>query len=207
MELRTTSLNRDNFWNLMFWLIPAIAVLAIEPLMLLIPIGGLLLLVYLLVAPYLLSRYMERALYSKASRQHLFEAPKYPGFVLWCSIPFTILGVLYIHAKYPSLDDNLAVYGIIFWTVPMMYCILKNLPFIILFDKKTWTEGAKFDVTPGNYDWFHNTQGARSSGIISHNSMHPSRIHSRSSESIMSGSNMRTSNVNSWYSGNIHHRK
>ena len=151
-------LNNDNFWNLMFLTLPSIPVFIAQEAMDLISGGIFLLLATLVLSPYLVSRankveYKDDMFHSISTKRVLCPyMPEAVGFVLWLAIPFTTLWVLYI--KYPLLNKNLAVYNLVFWFVPTMYFILKNLPIAIIFNKTAWTKGngtSVFDSSSDNW--------------------------------------------------------
>ena len=154
-------LNKDNFWNLMFLTLPSIPVFIAQEAMDLISGGIFLLLATLVLSPYLVSRankveYKDDMFHSISTKRVLCPyMPEAVGFVLWLAIPFTTLWVLYI--KYPLLNKNLAVYNLVFWFVPTMYFILKNLPIAIIFNKTAWTKGNGTSVfDSSSSDWKNN---------------------------------------------------
>ena len=140
-------LNKDNFWNLMFLTLPSIPIFIAQDAMDLIPGGIFLLLATLIFSPYLISRankveYKDDMFHSTATKRALCPyMPEATGFVLWTAIPFTVLWVLFLHSTKPELDENLALYNLIFWLMPTIYFILKNLPIAIIFNKTAWTKG------------------------------------------------------------------
>ena len=187
-------LNKDNFWNLMFLTLPSIHVFIAQEAMDLISGGIFLLLATLVLSPYLVSRankveYKDDMFHSTSTKRALCPyMPEAVGFVLWLAIPFTTLWVLYI--KYPLLNKNLAVYNLVFWFVPTMYFILKNLPIAIIFNKTAWTKGngtSVFDSSSSNW----------------RNSQH----HLSTTESFMHPINAYRDPRNSFLQGNIYHRK
>lgn len=137
-----TRLNKDNFWNLMFLILTSIAVYIAQEIMDLIPGGTALLLATIILSPYLASRtnkvvHKDDMFHSTSTKRSLCQyMPEAVGFVLWSTIPFTAFWVLYFFDEIP----NLAVYNLIFWFVPTMYFILKNLPLAIIFNKTAWTK-------------------------------------------------------------------
>ena len=141
-----TRLNKDNFWNLMFLILPSIPIFIVQEAMHLIPGGIFLLLATVILSPYLVSRahrveYKDDMFRSTATKRALCPyMPETVVFVLWSAIPFTVFCILFIHNKKPSLDENLAVYNLIFWFVPTVYFILKNLPISMIFNKKAWIQ-------------------------------------------------------------------
>ena len=155
-------LNKDNFWNLMFLILPSIPVFIAQEAMDLISGGVFLLLAILILSPYLVSRtnkveYKDDMFHSTSTKRALCPyMPEAVGFVLWLAIPFTTLWVLYI--KYPLLNKNLAVYNLVFWFVPTMYFILKNLPIAIIFNKTAWTKGNGTSVFDSSCSNWRNTQ-------------------------------------------------
>jgi hypothetical protein len=100
----------------------------------------------------------------------------------------------------------LSTFCVMITLVPTLYCMIKNFPIIIYFKKETWIGSGTTSNLTSNHTRSHHTSCMNGASIY-HRSIHSSTMHSRSSESMMSGFNMRTSNVNSWYSGNIHNRK
>jgi hypothetical protein len=155
-------MNKDNFWNLMFLILPSIPVFIAQEVMDFIPGGAFLLLAILILSPYLVSKankveYRDDMFRSTSTNRILCPyMPEAVGFILWLAIPFTTLWVLYI--KYPLLNKNLAVYNLVFWFVPTMYFILKNLPISIIFNKTAWTKGDRNNQlysSPNNH-WNNN---------------------------------------------------
>jgi len=188
-----TRLNKDNFWNLMFLTLPSLPVFIAQEAMDLISGGIFLLLATLVLSPYLVSRankveYKDDMFHSTSTKRALCPyMPEAVGFVLWLAIPFTTLWVLYI--KYPILNKNLAVYNLVFWFVPTMYFILKNLPIAIIFNKTAWTKGngtSVFDSSSSNWRYSQH---------------HLSNTHSNIQESIL------TSPRYISHSCNIYHHK
>lgn len=188
-------LNKDNFWNLMFLILPSIPVFIVQEAMDLIPGGVFLLLATIILSPYLVSRsnkveYKDDMFHSTSTKRALCPyMPEAIGFVLWSTIPFTAFWVLFLHNKKPSLDENLAVYNLIFWFVPTIYFILKNLPLTIIFNKTAWTKSNDaFVMDSSSNNWRSNRS-------------HFSDMRSTQQESIL------TSPRYSSLSCNIYHRK
>ena len=186
-------MNKDNFWNLMFLLLPSIPLFIAQTLMDFIPGGAFLLLVILILSPYLVSKankveYRDDMFRSTSTNRILCPyMPKATGFILWCSIPFTAFCILLLHAKARHLDENMALYNAIFWFVPTMYFILKNLPISIIFNKKAWTKG------DGNNE-LYSSDGHWNNNLFKENHFtHPSNYYR----------DIR----NSFSEGNIYHRK
>ena len=155
-------LNKDNFWNLMFLTLPSFAVFIAQEVMNLIPGGILLLLATLILSPYLVSRvnkveYKDDMFHSTSTKRALCPyMPEAVGFVLWSTIPFTAFWILFLHNKQPNLDENLAVYNIIFWFVPTIYFILKNYPISMIFNKTAWTKNDGTSVSDSSSDNWRN---------------------------------------------------
>ena len=156
-------------------------------LMNIIPAGFLLLFAAIILSPYFVAKfnsvkYENNEFISSATNRKLGQyAPKYLGFLIWCAIPFTTFWVLLIHSKAPYLDENMALYNAIFWFIPTMYFILKNLPISMIFNKKAWS-GGKSDFS------------------------YPSR-NRNNSKPLLGLERMRTDPLNSWNSTNIYHRR
>ena len=157
-------LNKDNFWNLMFLTLPSIPVFIAQEVMDLIPGGVFLLLATLILSPYLVSRankvaYKDDMFHSTATKRVLCPyMPEAVGFVLWSAIPFTAFWILFLHNKKPNLDENLALYNLVFWLVPTMYFILKNLPIGIIFNKTAWTKVNSTSALDSSSDNWRNSQ-------------------------------------------------
>ena len=189
-------LNKDNFWNLMFLTLPPISVFITQGVLDLIPGGVFLLLAILISSPYLISRankvgYKDNMFHSTSTKRVLCPyMPEAIGFVLWSAIPFTTLWVLYI--KHPLLNKNLAVYNLVFWFIPTMYFILKNLPIAIIFNKTAWTKSSGASV----FDSYSSNDNRR-------NSHH----HSSTTGSFMHPTNAYRDPRNSFLQGNIYHHK
>ena len=120
--------------------------------------------------------YKDKIFHSLASNRTIASAlPQAIGFILFLSIPFTVFWILFIHDKYPYLDENMAVYNAIFWFIPTVYFIIKNYPISMLFYKNAWyVEGAN---------------------TYSFNSRHH-----KHSKPLLSLSRLRNSPINSWHS-------
>ena len=181
-------LNKDNFWNIVFLSGTTFSVGVAQLLMDLIPGGIILLFLTLVLAPYLISKanplmYKDKIFHSFSANRAIASAlPQATGFILFLSIPFTVFWVLFIHDKYPHLDENMAVYNAIFWFIPTVYFIIKNYPISMLFYKNAWyIEGA-------------NTYSSNSN-------------HSKHHESLLSTNQLINNPINNWYSGNIFHKK
>ena len=141
-------LNRDNFWNLMFLALTSLVIFVAQLLMDIIPAGFLLLFAAIILSPYFISRFNvvkyenNEFISSKTNRKLGKYAPKYLGFLIWCGIPFSAFWILLLHSKAPYLDENMALYNAIFWLVPTIYFILKNLPISMIFNKRAWVENS-----------------------------------------------------------------
>lgn len=191
-------LNKDNFWNLIFLVFPIVLILMVQAIMDLIPGGVILLFATLILSPYLISRvnkveYKNEMFHSSSTKRILCPyMPEAVGFILWLSIPFTAFWVLLLHDKAKYLDENMAIYNAIFWFIPTIYSILKNLPISIIFNKTAWTKG---DGTTTDCYSSSNTHW-------NYNSHHNSSIHSSTQlESML------TSPSYTGLSCNIYHRK
>jgi len=182
-------LNKDNFWNVIFFVGTSLCVLIAQILSDTIPGGVAILLFTLISAPYFIARvnrieYKENILCSSSTgRPLLNHLPKNLGFILWLSIPFTAFGILFIHDKYPSLDENLAIYNALFWFIPTMYFIFKNCPVSVIFNKLVWANPT--------------SDGQNSSSGTSTNA------HTYSALSL---TRLRNSPINSWHNTNIYNR-
>ena len=182
-------LNKDNFWNLMFLIFTSLIVFIAQLLMDFIPGGFLLLFAAIILSPYFVAKfnavgYKNNEFISSTTNRKLGQyAPKYLGFLIWCAIPFTVFWSLLIHSKAPYLDENMALYNAIFWFVPTMYFILKNLPISMIFNKQ-----------------------ARIQGENKHDSSYPSRNHNNS-KPLLGAERMLTDPANKSFSGNIYHRR
>jgi len=179
----------------MFLLLPYIPVFIAQKVMGSISGGVFLLIATLILSPYLVSRankveYKDDMFHSTSTKRVLSQyMPETVGFVLWSAIPCTILWILYI--KYPLLNKNLAVYNLVFWFVPTMYFILKNLPIAIIFNKTAWTKGA------GNFVF----------NSLSDNWRNSPHHHDSTIESFMHPNNAYRDPRNCFLQGNIYHRK
>lgn len=158
-------LNKDNFWNLMFLTLPSLAIFIAQSTMNAVPGGLLILLATLIFAPYLVSRvnkveYKNDMFHSSGTKRVLCpNMPEAVGFVLWSAIPFVAFWILFLHKKYPHLDENLAIYNLIFWFVPTIYFILKNLPIAFIFNKTAWAKSNGTSVFhSSNNNWRNNSR-------------------------------------------------
>ena len=121
-----TRLNKDNFWNLMFLVLPSLIILITQLLMDFIFAGFLLLFAAIIFAPYFIAKlnitkYQNNNFISSSTNRNFGNnIPKHLGFLLWCSIPFTVFWVLLLHKKAPYLNENIALYNLIFWFAPTM---------------------------------------------------------------------------------------
>lgn len=149
-------MNKDNFWNLMFWLLPSGVIFLVQLLVDIVPGGNILLFASMILSPYLISKlnaveYRNNEFHSNSTNRKLGTYdPKYLGFILWLAIPFSAFWILLLHSKMRQLDENFAVYNLIFWFVPVMYFILRDLPISIIFNKITWTKGDGTVSSSGN---------------------------------------------------------
>jgi len=188
-------LNRDNFWNIVFLSVTTFSVGVAQLLMDLIPGGIILLFLTLVLAPYLITKanpliYKDKIFHSLATNRAIASAlPQATGFILFLSIPFTIFWVLFIHDKYPHLDENMAVYNAVFWFIPTIYFIIKNYPISMLFYKNAW------------YVECANIYSSNDSVGRSHNSF------SRDISQINSPYNRRHNPINNYSATNSHYRK
>lgn len=222
----TARINKDNFWNLMFWILPTGIIFFAQTLVDLITGGDFFLLASVILSPYLISRfnsveYKNDEFRSSATNRKLGTyAPKYLGFILWLAIPFTAFWILLLHSKMRKLDENFAVYNLIFWFIPVMYCILQNLPISIVFNKTTWTKGDGTQSYDTDFNYLsdgsrhamrpsigqhssssNGTKRATNYPIGSYSSSSSRSVASYSRESII------TSPIHRSYSSNIHHRR
>ena len=186
-------LNKDNFWNVMFLTLTSTIVFVAQLLMNIIPAGFLLLFAAIIFSPYFVAKlnaveYKNNEFISSTTNRKLGQyAPKYLGFVIWCGIPFSAFWILLLHSKAPHLDENMALYNAIFWFVPTMYFILKNLPISMIFNKKSWTKN-----------------GVKSYGTINSDNNFSSNV---DQNHFMHSSNYYRDIRNSFSEGNIFHHK
>jgi hypothetical protein len=151
-------MNKDNFWNVMFLALTSLVIFIAQLLMDIIPAGFLLLFAAIILSPYCITRfntvkYENNEFTSSTTNRKLGKyAPKYLGFLIWCAIPFSAFWILLLHSKAPYLDENMALYNAIFWLVPTIYFILKNLPISMIFNKKSWTENGTASYSTMNSD-------------------------------------------------------
>jgi hypothetical protein len=181
-------LNRDNFWNLIFLTLTSLIIFIAQQIMNAIPAGFLLLFTAIILSPYFVARlnpiqYVDNVFISSSTNRKLGKyAPKYLGFLIWCGIPFSVFWILLLHSRAPYLDENMALYNAIFWFVPTMYFILRNLPISMIFNKNAWKqekhEGASYTSCSRN-----------------------------NSKPLLGADRMLTDPMNKSFSGNIYHRR
>jgi len=130
-------MNKDNFWNLMFWLgmflgFSSAAFIDKQP------ISGILGVVTLFGVPYLVKRNTDVTFDKMEQGTPMFIVNGNKrvnatgiGFVglLVVSLPIT--------AVLTGAKSKLAIL-FVFWFIPALYCILRNLPIAVYFKKEAW---------------------------------------------------------------------
>lgn len=103
--------------------------------------------------------------------------------MLALTIGLTALCCFILDKLKDSINDSVAraFFVMMITFVPTLYCILKNFPIAAYFKKEVWATDDD------------------ANSKTSHGSKHR--------ESMLSIKNMSFNPINSWYSGNIHHRK
>ena len=174
-------LNKDNFWNLMFF-VGMVGSVAVSELIarkinfsLVLPIT----IPVIILISYLFARFMNKV----QSNQELEKGKFIFGQTL---LAISILTVAFIAFPFFFLEGKivlkLLITNIVAWFIlmPTLYCIIKNLPISFYFHKNAWyVEGRQTNQ--------HTDQNRH--------------------ESLASPKNMLTNPINSWYSGNIFHKK
>lgn len=152
MEWLKERINRDNFWNLMFWVGVTISVLVTELLVYSFEIGLLGLILFIIsmtIVPYIIAsfnkvKYIEGKIFLNAKNKDLSaKLPKKFSIVFLINF---ILSV-FIYVPYVLLD-NKGVAGMPFTTtaalifaLPTLYFIYLNCPISILFTNTAWKLG------------------------------------------------------------------
>jgi hypothetical protein len=214
-------MNRDNLWNLMFFLLrntglglalfigstagkeSVVGYIAMLACWVMIP-----------SIPYFIKR-NTGVTFDKEKMQFLNREGqelngRAPNFVLM--LVLTAFCVINTGLAFDSMQQDISAtiaiptIFIMITLIPTLYCMLKNFPIIIYFKKETWIGSGTTSNLTSNHEWSHST-ASMNSFSIPHRSIHSPAMHHRSSESMMSDSNMCTSNVNNWYSVNIHNRQ
>ncbi len=185
-------LNKDNFWNLMFFVFTVLgwklAFFLNDKYLSFITSWTTILLV-----PYIVKR-NSNITFDKEKLQFLNRNnevlnDRAPNFFLLVILTIGLtawVGLLSDGASHTSsFNIYSAIFGIIPVLVPTMYCILKNFPIAVYFKKEAYVG----DGTAKSYSGSHNET-----------SMHHTN-------SILSLSRLRNSPINSWHSTNIYNRK
>ena len=176
-------LNKDNFWNLVFF-VGTIGLVGVSELIargidrsLVLPIT----VPVIILSIYLFSNLLKKAQSSK----ELVEGQFIFGQTL---LAVSILNVAFIAFPFFFLEGKiilkLLITNIVAWfiSISTLYCIIKNLPLGFYFGKNAWhAEGAS-------------TYSSNSG-------------HRRHSKPLLSLSRLRNSPINSWHSTNIYRRK
>jgi hypothetical protein len=149
-------LNKDNFWNLMFCLLMFVGVtiaFATDTMILSwITIIGVV---------WLVKRNSEIT-FNKDNLEFVINGNKRiktsgKEFILLMFVSFGFMALIGLILDSLTIDENLAVYNLVFWFVPTMYFILKNLPIAIIFNKTSWTKGNGTSVfDSSSSDWKNN---------------------------------------------------
>ena len=180
-------LNKDNFWNLMFFQLFFIALslgnIIPQPL-------GIIIFFVIFIGTIILIKYNCPLTFDKDKLKfttNLGITIQKSGigliFLVFTSAFVAALISTPISKKLSIENSILEQLLIIFFTTLLtsMYCILQNFPIAVYFKKEAWS-------TDKN------------------NSSYPSR-NRNNSEPLLSGKRMLTDPRNQWYSGNIYHRK
>ncbi len=184
-------LNKDNFWNLMFCLLmfAGVAIAFATDTMILswITIIGVV---------WLVKRKSEIT-FNKDNLEFVINGNKRiktsgKEFILLMFVSFGFMALIGLILDSLTIEDSpillAAMMGLLIF-LPVLYCILRNLPIAVYFKKEAW-------ITEGGAESYSSSEGWR-------NSQH----HLSTTESFMHPINAYRDPRNSFLQGNIYHRK
>lgn len=147
-------MNKDNFWNLMFWLgmflgFTSAALIDKQP------ISGIIGVVTLFGMPYLVKRNTEVSFdkLEQGTPMFIINGNKRVnatgiGFVALLVVSLPITAVL------TGAKSKLAIL-FVFWFIPTLYCILRNLPIAVYFKKEAWVGDGTVSCSSNSRDRHH----------------------------------------------------
>jgi len=147
-------MNKDNFWNLMFWLgmflgFTSAAYIDKQP------ISGILGVVTLFGMPYLVKRNAD-VTFDKMEQGA-------PMFIINGNKRVNATGIGFIALLVVSLPITAVLTGaksklailFVFWFIPTLYCILRNLPIAVYFKKEAWVCDGTVSFSSNSRDRHH----------------------------------------------------
>ena len=147
-------MNKDNFWNLMFWLGMFLG-FASATLIDKQPISGIIGVVTLFGMPYLVKRNADITFdkMEQGAPMFIINGNKIVnatgiGFVALLVVSLPITAVL------TGAKSKLAIL-FVFWFIPTLYCILRNLPIAVYFKKEAWVGDGTVSCSSNSRDRHH----------------------------------------------------
>ena len=147
MSFIKSRLNRDNFWNLMFWLGVTLCVMLSEYFNDNKLFAGLSLWLGILGVPFIVKQMQDvkfdkkYGFFNASGRSLKDSMPMRWGFSIISSIGLIAIMRL-INDKFSS-DPNTSLSMVLYWSIfcliPTLYFIYKNCPISILFNRKLWS--------------------------------------------------------------------
>ncbi|RYE27587.1 MAG: hypothetical protein EOP45_00710 [Sphingobacteriaceae bacterium] len=139
--------NKDNFWNLMFWLGITANMVLVDIFANLVPVLALIFFILgLTITPYLLARvnkvvFTEEKVFINKQRESLEKKyPKHLSIIIPIAIAVSINCFFAFNKSFPNFEESMAVYAAIGLAVPVLYFIILNCPISILFNKNAWNK-------------------------------------------------------------------
>lgn len=147
-------MNKDNFWNLMFWLgmfLGFSSATFIDKQ----PISGIIGVVTLFGMPYLVKRNTDVSFdkLEQGAPMFIINGNKRVnatgiGFIALLVVSLPITAVL------TDAKSKLAIL-FVFWFIPALYCILRNLPIAVYFKKEAWVGDGTVSCSSKSRDRHH----------------------------------------------------
>ena len=200
MSFIKSRMNKDNFWNLMFWLGMSLCsgsfVLFSEYKY--DKLSFLFFLLTILGIPFIVKKCTkitfnkENGFFNSKGESLKNRHPRAFGIVFFASIGIAALvgGLIDKHGE--NLDTSIGIIILFstFFLIPTLYFIYKNCPISILFNKNAWCEEVT-GITPNAHSMYNGSSSIHKSNNINN----PTPINCRHSPNY------------SWMVGNIYYRK
>jgi hypothetical protein len=197
-------MNKDNFWNLMFWLgmflgFTSAALIDKQP------ISGIIGVVTLFGMPYLVKRNTDVSFdkLEQGTPMFIINGNKRVnatgiGFIALLVTAFLITAIIRTESK--------LTFFLFFWFIPALYCILRNLPITVYFKKEAWVGDGTVTYgsssSRGFYSYSKSSfRSTTSSSIGTSCSSFRHTTSSSSRDSIITSPSYR------WHPSNIYHRR
>jgi hypothetical protein len=188
-------MNKDNFWNLMFFFVNAVCIFLSQLVADMIPIGkGLFLAVTTIAVPYLLFKFNKVTfqgdkIHTSNGRIISKLKPENIWFVVWGAFTFS---KFVLDNLLNRMGISFDLYNIIsFWFILTLYFIVINYPINLLFNKKAFVPQSNIRSRHNKYSDIHSSN----------------HFNDRNNSGVLSLHRLTTDPINSWHSSNIYHHR